>query len=107
MIAGIFWLQSAANFMKENFDLFGSQVFELFHTLKGLLLFYPAFCFQDMITYLVFSAFPSRPTSLLVTNKVNFILLSLITQTILDGEYRSLSYSLYSFLYSPISSLPR
>jgi hypothetical protein len=55
-------------------------------------------------------SFPTRTLytpllySILVTCPAHLIILDMITWTILDDEYRSLSYSICSFLHFPVSS---
>jgi hypothetical protein len=76
MVAGILSSKSVINFFMNAISTCQgfSQMFELCHTFKDLLptsilLIGPAVYTQEMNIYLVFSAFTSKPVSILVTNK--------------------------------------
>jgi hypothetical protein len=84
MLAGIPSAQSVINFFMNAISTCQSfsQMFELCHTFKDLLptsilLIGPAVYTQDMIIYLVFSAFTYKPVSILVTNKTSVFFYSM------------------------------
>ena len=64
-----------------------SQIFELFHFFKVFItplyfMIFPALWSRDMIIYLVFSTFASRPITLLATTKASVFMVSLANVTI-------------------------